>query len=447
MTASIHSRIILSALVILILFMSLTGLILDKAFRNNLEKAQRENLRTQVYALLAAAELSEEGEDGKNSVLQLPADMTEPRLNIYESDLYARILTVADKIVWQSKSMANTTLPFPVKIKMGEFSFSRRTLDNKTYALINFTTIWITSKGEHAYIFQVAENINVLNAQIENFRKSLWFWLVGVSFILIVIQILILRWGLKPLRYVAEDLLEIENGKKKRLTGIYPKEINPLTQNLNQLLNSSQQQLSRYRDALGNMAHSLKTPIAVLQGIINNENIKEKNTALEQLKTINTIVEYQLQRAATVGRSQLTEALALKPIAQKIISTLDKVYKDKKVETQLTISSTLNIKVDEGDLFEILGNLIENAFKWCNKKVSVSAKALLDKTQLIIEDDGAGINKEQRNLIILRGQRADQNTPGHGLGLAMVNEMLLLYKGSMEITESSLGGAKIIITL
>ena len=443
MTASIHSRIILSAIVVLILFMSLTGFILDKAFRNNIENSQRDNLRTQIYTLLAAAELNE---DDENSILRLPEEVTEPRLNIYESNLHARILTVADKVVWQSKSMAHTTLPLPAKIKMGEFSFSRKTRDDKTYALINFTTIWITNKGEHAYIFQVAENINVLNTQIENFRKSLWSWLVGVSFILVVIQTLILQWGLKPLRYVAEDLLEIENGKKKRLTGTYPKEINPLTQNLNQLLNSSQQQLSRYRDALGNMAHTLKTPIAVLQGIINNENIKEQNTALEQLNTINTIVEYQLQRAAAVGRSQLTEALELKPIAQKIISALDKVYNDKKIETQLTISGTLNVKMDEGDLFELLGNLIENAFKWCNKKVSVSAKVLSNKTQLVIEDDGAGINKEQRDIIMLRGQRADQNTPGHGLGLAMVNDMLLLYKGSMEITESSLGGAKIIIT-
>ena len=441
MTASIHSRILLSALITLILFMSLTGLVLDKAFRNNIDKAQRENLRTQVYTLLAAAELDED------SILRLPEEVTEPRLNIYESSLHARILTVADKVVWQSKSMAQTTLPYPTKIKMGEFSFSRKTQDNETYTLINFTTIWVTNKGEYAYVFQVAENINVLSSQITNFRKNLWSWLVGVSFILITIQTLIMRWGLKPLRYLADDLLAIENGKKKRLAGTYPKEINPLTQNLNQLLDSSQQQLSRYRDALGNMAHSLKTPIAVLQGIINNENIKEKNTALEQLNTINTIVEYQLQRAATVGRSQLAEALALKPIVQKIISTLDKVYKDKKVETQLTISGTLNIKVDEGDLFEILGNLIENAFKWCNKKVSVSAEVLSNKTQLIIEDDGTGINKEQRDLILLRGQRADQNTPGHGLGLAMVSEMLLLYKGSMEITESSLGGAKIIITI
>ena len=441
MTASIHSRILLSALITLILFMSLTGLVLDKAFRNNIDKAQRENLRTQVYTLLAAAELDE------GSILRLPEEVTEPRLNIYESSLHARILTVADKVVWQSKSMAQTTLPYPTKIKMGEFSFSRKTQNSKTYSLINFTTIWVTNKGEYAYVFQVAENINVLSSQITNFRKNLWSWLVGVSFILITIQTLIMRWGLKPLRYVAEDLLAIENGKKKRLAGIYPKEINPLTQNLNQLLDSSQQQLSRYRDALGNMAHSLKTPIAVLQGIINSENIKEKNTALEQLNTINTIVEYQLQRAATVGRSQLTEARALKPIAQKIISTLDKVYKNKKVETQLTIPGTLNIKVDEGDLFELLGNLIENAFKWCNKKVSVSAEVLSNKIQLIIEDDGTGINKEQRDLIILRGQRADQNTPGHGLGLAMVNEMLLLYKGSMKITKSSLGGAKIIITL
>lgn len=441
MTFSIHSRILFSALIILILFMGLTGLVLDKAFRNNVENAQKENLRTQIYTLLATAELDD------SNHLQLPQEITEPRLNISESSLHARVISTKDKVVWQSKSMLNVELPFISNIKPGEFSFSNNKQDENIYTLASFATLWVTDKGEKMYVFQVAESKNVLDAQITLFRQNLWSWLAGVSLILIIIQTLILRWGLKPLRYVAEDLLAIENGKKKRLTGIYPKEINPLTQNLNQLLYSSQQQLSRYRDALGNMAHSLKTPIAVLQGIINNENIKEKNTALGQLNTINTIVEYQLQRAATVGRSQLTEAQVLKPIAQKIISTLDKVYKEKKVETQLTIPSTLNIKVDEGDLFELLGNLIENAFKWCNKKVNVSAEVLSNKIQLIIEDDGKGINEEQRDLIILRGQRADQNTPGHGLGLAMVSEMLLLYKGSMEITESSLGGAKIIITI
>ncbi len=441
MKFSIHSRILFSALITLILFMSLTGLVLEKAFRNNVENAQREYLRTQIYTLLATAEINE------NNQLQLPQEITEPRLNISESGLHARVMTVSDKIVWQSKSMLNTKIPLPAKIKMGEFSFANKSQGENTYALVNFTTIWITDKGELAYIFQVAENKAVLNSQITLFQQNLWGWLAGVSFILIIIQTFILRWGLKPLRHVAEDLSKIEKGEAQKLSGEYPKEITPLTSNLNHLLDSSQQQLTRYRDALGNMAHSLKTPIAVLQGIIENISIKEKNTAAEQLTTINSIVEYQLQRAATMGRLKSTQAIALFPIAQKIIATLGKVYKDKRIESQLNISSMLNIKIDEGDLFELLGNLIENAFKWSNNKVLVSAETLDGQTQITIEDDGPGINKEQRDLILLRGQRADQSTPGHGLGLTMVNDMLLLYKGTMQITTSAMGGAKIIIKI
>lgn len=442
MFASIHSRIIFSALIVLILFMGLTGLVLDNAFRNNAEKSQRENLRTQTYTLLAAAEFN-----NNNATLQLPEEMTEPRLNIYESNLHARILTVADKVVWQSKSTTNISLPLPTKIKMGEFSFSKKNHSNETYTLINFTTIWVTNKGEYAYVFQVAENLNALNNQITAFRKNLWSWLIGVSIILISVQIIILRWGLKPLRHVAEDLLEIENGNKKRLSGKYPNEINVLTQNLNQLLDSSQQHLTRYRDALGNMAHSLKTPIAILQGIINNTNNDDKNAAIEQLQTINNIVEHQLQRAATVGRLQLTHGIDLNPISTKILDSLQKVHHDKNISVQVKIPENITVKTDQGDLYELLGNLLENAFKWSNKKVSISATKISQQTQVTIEDDGPGINEDEKERILLRGQRADQNTPGHGIGLAIVSDILLIYKGTMEIVDSEMGGAKIIIKI
>lgn len=441
MTASIHSRILISALIILILFMGLTGVVLDKAFRNSVENSQRENLRTQIYTLLATAELDE------NNQLQLPEEITEPRLNIAESSLQARIITINKELVWQSKSMLNTNLPLPPEIKTGDFSFSKHRIKQDYFTILNFSTLWITDKGEQAYIFQVAENIKVLNTQIATFRKNLWVWLAGVSFILIIIQMFILAWGLKPLRRVADDLLKIEKGTEQHLSGHYPKEIYSLSKNLNQLIDSSQQQLTRYRDSLGNMAHSLKTPLAILQNIIDSTAIKEKNTAIEQLKIINDIVKYQLQRAATAGRSQSASAVLLQPLTNKIISTLNKVYKDKQIDIHIDISSSLTIKIDEGDLFELLGNLIENAYKWCNRKVSVSAELSNEKIHLSIEDNGPGINKEERERILLRGQRADQNTPGHGLGLAMVNDILLLYKGSMHITESTLGGAKIIIEI
>ena len=421
--------------------MTLTGLVLDKGFRNNVERSQRENLRTQIYTLLATAELDEQDK------LYLPENITEPRLNISESTLHARVITDTRKAIWRSKSMLGKDIGFPKKIIIGELMFSEFEQNNNSYTLLNFATQWVSDKGEQTYIFQIAENKNVFNSQVMLFRKNLWGWLAGVSLILIIIQTIILRWGLKPLRHVAEELIKIEEGKAKKLSDEYPKEITPLTNNLNQLLDSSQQQLTRYRDALGNMAHSLKTPIAVLQGIVNETSNKENDVALEQLATINNIVEYQLQRAATVGRLQLSDAINLRPITQKIIDSLNKVYKDKNINTQLDISNNLMMKIDQGDLYELLGNLLENAFKWCHTKVDISAKQINEEIQITIEDDGPGINKNEQERILLRGQRADQDTPGHGLGLAMVNNILLLYKGKMEISESSLGGAKIIITL
>ena len=440
MKLSIHSRILLSAFIVLALFMGLTGIVLDNAFRNNVEQAQRENLRTQIYALLATAELDDA------DYLKLPEQNIEPRLNISESTLHARVVTSKNKIVWQSESMLNTEIPLPKKYKTGEFSFSDIS-NNKSYTLVNFASIWITVEGEDTYIFQVAENKNIFNSRISLFRKNLWGWLAGVSLILIIIQTLILRWGLKPLRHVAEDLLKIEKGKETKLSGDYPKEITPLTNNLNQLLDSSSQQLIRYRDALGNMAHSLKTPIAVLQGIIDKTENKDRNTAIEQISTINNIVEYQLQRAATIGQQQLAHHNNLGTIAEKILNSLQKVYADKNLDLHIKIPDETLIKIDQGDLYELLGNLLENAFKWSKSKITISVEQSKQQTQIIIEDDGPGISDNEKERILLRGQRADQNTPGHGLGLAMVNDILLMYKGSMEISKSKMGGAKIIITI
>lgn len=422
--------------------MTMTGLVLDKAFRNNVEQAQRENLRVQIYTLLATAEL---GDDNK---LYLPENITEPRLNIAESSLHARVITDDGKVIWRSKSMLNKNIAFPKNTQIGKLNFSELNHSENAYTLLNFSTQWVSDSGEKTYTFQIAENKNIFDSQIQLFRKNLWGWLAGVSFVLIIIQTVILSWGLKPLRHVAEDLIKIENGDTKKLYGEYPRELTPLTNNLNQLLDSSQQQLTRYRDALGNMAHSLKTPIAVLQGIINTSSSNDKTVALEQLGSINNIVEYQLQRAATVGRLQLAESVSLQKITQKITNTLQKVYKDKDIKTQIDIAETLTVKVDQGDLYELLGNLFENAFKWCNKEIAIIAKKTEDKTEIIIEDDGPGINENEKKRILLRGQRADQETPGHGLGLSMVNEILLLYKGEIMIADSDgLGGAKIIIKL
>lgn len=438
---SIHSRIIISAFIVLLLFMSLTGAALDKAFRTNAEKSQQDNLRTQVYALLANAELN------LDNKLSLPKETTEPRLNIIDSDLHARVITPGNNITWQSISIFNKKIPVPVNIEAGKFYFSSVTDKKDNYTAVNFSTLWVTEPGEKNYIFQVVENRKTLNAQIALFRKNLWGWLAGISFALIIVQVLILRWGLEPLRQVAKDVQRIEHGKATKLKSDYVKEIKPLTTNINQLLDSSQQQLKRYRDALGNMAHSLKTPIAVLHGMVTYLPEENKNTADEQLETINNIIEYQLQRAATAGKTQFTSTTALLPVAEKIINALQKVHRDKNIKINLNIDPAFTIKIEEGDLYELLGNVIENAFKWTKENITISAKQINGQSEIIVEDDGPGIKQETINRILQRGQRADENIPGHGLGLAMVNDMLILYEGKLEIKPAQPVGAKLVLTL
>ena len=441
MKLSIHFRILVSAFLVLFLFLGLTGLVLDKAFSRNVSSTQRESLRTQIYTLLATADLDNDDQ------LTLPDEITEPRLNIIDSTLHARIVTPVGKLIWQSQSMLNINLPMPDNLTPGEFYFDDTDDNENIFTLLSFSTSWETEQGENTYIFQIAENKTNTKQQIDKFRKNLWTWMAGMGVLLLLAQSFILHWSLRPLRRVADDVLKIEKGTAPLLSGKYPGELLPLTNNLNRLIESSQNQLTRYRDALGNMAHSLKTPITVLHGIIESDDIKQKDTANEQLTTINNIVESQLQRAATAGRQGSNTTIEIKPIAEKIIRSLLKVYRDKGVSHQITIADSLDAKLDEGDLYELLGNLLDNAFKWCDKKIHLTANENNAKLEFIIEDDGAGIDEADRERILLRGQRADQNISGHGLGMSMVSDILLLYQGSMEISDSPLGGAKISINL
>lgn len=441
MKLSIHKRILLSAVVILILFLGLTGIVLDRAFRNSVIASQQENLRTQIYALLATAELDQ------NSRLMLPEELTEPRLNMIDSSLYARVSRPDGSVLWNSRSMIGSRIKLPASNRLGEFEFSQAVTGKQVYTVASFTAIWISEEGEKKYTFHVAENRQVLDREIDSFRKSLWGWLAGAAFLLLAVQGLILRWGLAPLRNVADDLHDIEKGRADRLAGEYPAELSLLTDNLNSLLASSRQQLGRYRDALGNMAHSLKTPIAVLGGILESVRHEQKDLAAEQLETIGNIVEYQLQRASAAGQQGGSVFSDVKPVTGKILETLDKVYHSKHVSAEINMADDCLIRMDRGDLFELLGNLLDNAYKWCHDTVGITAMDEDGKTRIVVEDDGPGISREQTESIMQRGRRGDESIPGHGLGLAMVNDMVMLYNGALEISDSELGGAKISVLI
>jgi two-component system sensor histidine kinase PhoQ len=443
-TLSLNARLPLASSVVLVAFLGSTGLVLDNAFRASVETALRDRLQGHVYALLAASDLDQQGQ------LQLPAELPDPRFSLVGSGLYAEVVRDNGTPVWRSKSMLGINIPFAQPPALGQRVFTHLTADNGAplYTL-GFTVSWET--GAHSnqrYTYRVAESLVSFNAEVARFQHSLWGWLGAAALLLLLVQGAILRWSLAPLRRVAEELRAIETGLAQRLSGDYPRELRSLTDNLNGLLENAQSHLKRYRDSLGNLAHSLKTPLAVLRGAVDGDVNATALRALarEQLTGMTRLIEYQLQRAAASGRTPLAAPVAVKPVAEGIVAALTKVYADKDVRITLDADASVTFHGDVGDLTEMLGNLLDNAFKWCRRQIrvhlqsqpeSVSAHPVLEIT---IEDDGPGIPDALKTRVLERGERADTAIPGHGLGLAMVQDTVTLYHGQMTLETSRLGG-------
>ena len=156
---------------------------------------------------------------------------------------------------------------------------------------------------------------------------------------------------------------------------------------------------------------------------------------------MDNIVQYQLQRAATAGRSALAAPLPVKPVVERLITTLQKVYHYKSVQLDSSVDDSVLFRGDEGDLMELLGNLLDNAFKWSHSRVVLEVAHEGRVVLIRVADDGPGIPDEQAERVLQRGVRLDEATPGHGIGLPMVRDIVEAYGGSILIEHSPLGGA------
>jgi len=214
-----------------------------------------------------------------------------------------------------------------------------------------------------------------------------------------------------------------------------------VTEQLNLLLSAEQKQRQRYRNALSDLAHSLKTPLAVIQS---QQQLSQ--LTIEQLGVINSMVDHQLRKAQSAGQSSWHLGTKIAPIANKLISSLEKIYQDKAINFTVNIASEAVFRGDEADLLEVLGNLLDNACKAAKTKISLKVTDEKKVVQFIIEDDGCGIAEALRQDILQRGTRADTYQHGHGIGLAIVRDLVDSYQGSITIEESSsLTGAKFIL--
>src|SRR5665811_1204023 len=243
------------------------------------------------YSLLSAAKMNNSGE------LIMPPSLHEPRFENPGSGLYGFIQQAKKKLVWRSPSAIGLDVIAPPEFSSGNSAF---VFEHDRYVL-HYDVLWQNIAGiEREYIFTVAEDARFVSSQVEQLQETLRLWLVAIGIVLVFIQFVVFRWSLKPLWSIVKDLEAIEQGKKTHLDGHYAKELESLAGNINAFITHERAHLERYRNNLANLAHSLKTPLAILRGCVESFN-ENKETVQEQISRMNEIVEYQLQRAAAKG--------------------------------------------------------------------------------------------------------------------------------------------------
>ena len=435
---SLNRRIIFSASLVLVVFITLTALTLERAFVDSSESALRDTLTSQLYALMAAAEV-------ENSTVVMPSAELDVLLGLPGSGIYSYITDKSGRILWQSSSALGAKPPQPVSLPSADKQFKKINVDDNTYYTFAYGVDWSSDADSIALTFNIITDLKSFNKQISQYRKTLWSWLIAMAALLLISQALILRWGLSPLRKVGAELNRIEIGEQEQIQQHYPQEIERLTSNINVLLQQERDQKTRYRNALGDLAHSLKTPLAVLQSSLNSN--KKDDTLSEQITRMNSIVEYQLQRAATAGSANIGKPINVESVTRRMLDSLHKVYRDKHIVVTVEIDKSVVFRGDEGDLMEMLGNLLDNAFKWADQNIEIKAKQTSDQLCITVSDDGPGIAEEKADEFLKRGKRADQTTAGHGIGLSIVKNIIEAYQGDLKIMKSRSGGAEITVTL
>ena len=441
---SLNARVALSAGAVLAVFIALAAFALEQAFSDSARSARQERLLAQVYLLMAAAEVSNDGH------VSFPNAPTEARLEMPGSGLYASIADAKGQAVWRSRSALSVNAPYAARIPPGTQQFEAvKDADGHAYFVQGFGVTWSVGTRSYPLTFSVAEDLRPFEQQLSIYRHTLWAWLGVTAVVLLIALTLTLRWGLSPLRRVAEELHKLEDGEQEQIAGDYPTELKGLTDNLNTLLMHERAQQKRYRDALADLAHSLKTPLALVRGTLNSTRAEpELAQALEeQVERMDRIVGYQLQRAAASTRSRIGAPQPLRAAVERVLSALTKVYAAKAIRTEIDIAPNLRFRGDESDLLEMLGNVLDNACKWCEARVRVSATLESARLALTIEDDGHGIDPADAERVLERGTRADQSMPGHGIGLAVTRDIVEAYGGRVEIERSELGGALVVLRL
>ena len=451
---SIQRRLALVSITVLLSFLSLTGLFLEHTYRNSVVTGVQQELQPVIYALMGVAQ-------ERQGSLQFSSNLSQPRLQQPDSGLFALVNDGTGTPGWRSPSL--TMADASLAAQIDEFADGATSVltERKVFApSAGFADLYCLSNSveweglvEPAVAFVLCTDQEPYRQSMARFRYALIAGFGSLSLLLSFALLLVLRWGLRPLRQIRHQLLQLEQGDLEALEPVQPLELAPLVESLNQYIAHQSALRNRHRQSLDDLSHSLKTPLTVLRlGVADSR--PDLALLQEQVARMQAIVDHQLTRVARVAQAEAASNqgwVSVERVIGQLLRALAVAYPEH--ELKQAPAGDWQLRIHEDDLLDMLGNVMENACKYGKQRLMVSAHAgdargdgLQAGLQIWIEDDGPGIAADLVDTALRRGVRFDSREAGQGIGLSMVSELLEIYDGDLHVDTSTLGGAKVILT-
>ena len=434
---SITSRLVLGTSLVLAVFVVLVAVSVSYSVHQRAETARFDRLQGLIYGILGATDIDDAATLSVN-ILALP----DGRLNQLTSGLYAEIVGSDGKSLWRSNSTVQT-LPTTIVRPIGDWLFESIEQPHPEPSMhrLQLATAWELENGEELpFIVHVVDKTDTLTRQLQRFDRTLWATLLTSAAGLLLMQLLVLRQSLKPLRDIGEEVASIERGERDALTEQVPRELSAMTSGLNVLLRSERERHAQYRHLLEDLAHSLKTPLSVLQNLA-RPGLPDSETIQEQTSLMQASIDRHTQRSTIRSPRYLAPVIDLRPLVERMATSLQKLYTKPTVNFHVNISDEFTVRMDEADVFEIMGNILENACKYGAQNITIDESGR--ERCLTIDDDGPGFPDMNLDQLTQRGVRADSQTTGSGMGLAAAHQLMASYGGRLQPSHAPEGGARI----
>ncbi|MCH9766124.1 MAG: histidine kinase [Alphaproteobacteria bacterium] len=456
---SLAFRLFITSAIWTLMVLPIAGFIIYGLYRTDVQATFDGRLEKLVNAVAVDAMA---GEGGLPSV---PPNRYEPLFEEIHSGWYWQIQPLNEQDTGRrlvSQSLATGQLPSPKVdgVKISETGSRWLNFDGPLGVRIRIVEV-IDRVGHKKdgipYSIAVAGPVDWLESQLATFRTRLATALTLAGLGLVVVTLFQVRFGLLPLRKIEQGLSDIRTGAATNLEGDFPVEIEPLQHELNALIRSNQDIVDRARTQVGNLAHALKTPLAV----VTNEARDAKGTLAKKVTEQATImrdqVSHYLDRARMAARSGVIGGASnVADVVAPLVRALERIHQDRGIKIQVTCPDDVLFQGEKQDLEEMLGNLLDNACKWAESTVYLTVDRSGEasgqsrtpgRLHIQVEDDGPGLNKEQRKRIGKRGMRLDESKPGSGLGLSIVTDLVQTYRGSFLLDQSEHGGLLVRLVL